>query len=171
MEEKLNQIFVNVNEWLKYSEAKNGVLLALNGAMLMGLIALLKDASDPFEVSITWCLIPSFTLSLVILLSSFLPIRDKFFNKKYDLRETTVDNTNLLFYGDLRKLSVPVYLELLYQSYKKNIPVSYEKSEKDLANQILNNSAITYRKLSFFTIGAYIDLVGILAGIILYLLN
>ena len=74
MEEKLNQIFLNVNEWLKYSEAKNGVLLALDGAMLIGLMSLLKDASDPLKVSITWCLIPSFTLSLVILFCSFLPL-------------------------------------------------------------------------------------------------
>ena len=171
MEEKLKQIFVNVNEWLKYSEAKNGVLLALNGAMLMSLMSILKDVSDPLKVSITWCLIPSFALSLVILLSSFLPIRDKFFNEKYDPRQTTADNTNLLFYGDIRKLSVSVYLKLLYQSYNEEVPESYKKPEKDLANQILNNSAITYRKLSFFTIGAYIDFVGILSGIFLYLLK
>lgn len=171
MENKLNQIFVNVNEWLKYSEAKNGFLLALNGAVVIGLISLLKDASEPLKDSINWCLIPSFTLSLIVLLSSFLPIRDKLFKKKYDLSETTVDNTNLLFYGDLRKLSVPIYLKLLYQSYNKDIPVSYEKSEEDLAHQVLNNSAITYRKLTFFTVSAYIDFIGILAGISLLILK
>ena len=161
MEEKLNQIFINVNDWLKYSEAKNGVLLALNGAMLMGLISILKDASDPFKASITWCLIPSFTLSLIILISSFLPIRDRFFNMNYDPREANVNNTNLLYYGDIRNLPILDYLGLLYQSYNEEIPESYEKPEKDLANQIINTSAITYRKLSFFKIGAYIDFVGI----------
>lgn len=171
MEDKLNIIFTNVNGWLQFSEAKNGVLLALNGAVVIGLISILKDASEPIRYTISWCLIPSFTLSLIVLIISYLPIRDKFFKKHYDLSNTTVNNTNLLFYGDLRKLTVPIYLKLLYQSYNKDVPDSFEKSEKDLAHQVLNNSAITYRKFTFFTVSAYIDFIGIVATVLLLILK
>ena len=43
IEKKLNQIFVNVNEWLKFAEAKNGVLFAFNGAAVIGVLSLYKD--------------------------------------------------------------------------------------------------------------------------------
>ena len=171
MEEKLIQIFANINDWLKYSEVKNGVLLSLNSAVVMGFISLLKDAPIPLKFSINLCLIPSFTLSLIVLLSSFLPILDKLFNKKDEIREINGDNINLLFYGDLRKLSTSVYLKLLYQSCNEVIPESFEKLELDLANQIIINSVITYRKLIFFRIGAYIDFIGIFSGISLFFIQ
>lgn len=171
IEDKLNQIFINVNEWLKFSEAKNGILLALNGTAVIGLMSILKDASEPIKYTLTWCLIPALTLVLIVLLISFLPITDKFFKKRYDLSGITISNTNLLFYGDLRKLTVPTYLKLLYQSYNKAIPDSFEKSEKDLAHQVLNNSAITYRKFIFFKVSTYIDFIGIVAAILSLMLK
>ena len=171
MKEKLEYTFSNVNEWLKYSEAKSGVLLTLNGAVLMVFISIMKDTSGSLKNSLNWGLFPTFTISLIILLISFLPIRDKFFKRKHDLSNITLENINLIYFGDLRKLTVPTYLNLLYQSYKKEIPESFEKTENDLAQQILNNSAIAYRKLSLFTISAYIDFLGVLIGILIFILT
>lgn len=169
MEEKLNVIFSNVNEWLKYSEAKNGVLLALNGALLSSLLSILKDTSVVFKFPVTWCLIPSIIIALTILLISFVPIRDKFFNDKYELEETALNRINLLFYGDLKNLSPPVFLTLIYKSYQTDVPKHFIKPEKDIANQILTNSAITYRKNEFFKTAIYINLIGFTSSIIFFI--
>ena len=36
-EEQLHKIFANVNEWLKYAEAKNFGLITINGAIILGI--------------------------------------------------------------------------------------------------------------------------------------
>ncbi|AFZ25436.1 hypothetical protein Cylst_3281 [Cylindrospermum stagnale PCC 7417] len=40
----LTAIFQNVNEWLKFAEAKNGILLAFSGAGITATITLLATA-------------------------------------------------------------------------------------------------------------------------------
>jgi len=41
---KLLAIFQNVNDWLKFAEAKNGVLLAFSGAAITATVTLLATA-------------------------------------------------------------------------------------------------------------------------------
>lgn len=164
MEDKLGQIFSNVNDWLKYAETKNGILLSLNGAGILGIFSMLKDVPEPFKSVLLWCLIPALCCSLFVSLISFLPITDRLFKKKYDLSDTKLENTNLFFYGDIRKLSVEVYLAFFYQSYQKDEPEVYVKPELDLANQILNNSEITYKKLVLFKISVSVASVGLLGS-------
>lgn len=45
MEERLKFIFANVNEWLRFAEAKNGVLVAFNGAAIWGTLQSLDEIS------------------------------------------------------------------------------------------------------------------------------
>ena len=43
MNEDLKFAFANVNDWLKFAEAKNGGLLALNVASIIGILQCNKD--------------------------------------------------------------------------------------------------------------------------------
>ncbi|MFM6153624.1 MAG: hypothetical protein ACKPE3_11590, partial [Sphaerospermopsis kisseleviana] len=43
---KLMAIFQNVNEWLKFAEAKNGILLAFSGAAITASITILSTAQN-----------------------------------------------------------------------------------------------------------------------------
>ena len=40
--QQLYQVFNNVNDWLKFAEAKNAMLIAFNGASIFGIIKLLS---------------------------------------------------------------------------------------------------------------------------------
>lgn len=169
MEEKLKYIFSNVNDWLKYSEAKNGVLLALNGGIIMGIFSLLKDISILIAPYIKWLILPCFMLSLIILLISFLPIRDKFFKRNFDLSSVKLTELNLFYFGDLKYLTTTIFLKRIYEAYNKDVPNEFPQIERNLANQILNNSTIADRKLTLFTISAYIDFAAVIITIIVLL--
>jgi hypothetical protein len=167
MEDKLKEIFSNVNDWLKYSETKNGVLLTLNGGVILGILSQMKDTTDSLLPYVKWLTLPFFTISLIILMISFLPIRDKFFKRTFVLSSQKLSELNLLFYGDLKCLTANIFLKKLYEANGQALPASYSKNELDYANQILNNSGITDRKLTLFTIATTIDLIGIVICIIL----
>lgn len=170
MENRLNEIFANVNSWLKFAEAKNGVLLSLNGAILIGVLSYLKDAPKPVLCSLTWALIPLLTIAILVLSISFLPITDIFFKRKHDLRKAKADNYNLIFYGDVRKLEPQTYLKHLYESVTGSTQEVLSKLELDIAQQIINNAEITFRKLQFFRVAFIIDFVGIIAGILIFII-
>lgn len=167
MEEKLKDIFKNVNDWLKYSEAKNGILLTLNGGIILGVLSQFKDMSTTLLPYLKWIILPLFIISLIILIISFLPVRDKFFKRTFDLSSQRLSELNLLFYGDLKSLTSNVFLNKLYEANGQAVPNSFLKIEMDYANQIINNSGITDRKLILFTVATTIDLIGILISIIL----
>ncbi len=171
MEEKLFKIFSNINNWLKYAEAKNGVLLVLNGSALMGIFSQLKGTPTIFSTILKWLITPCFGLSLLILLISFLPIYNKFFKRKIELSISKLSEINLLFFGDLKSITPEVFLRLFYDSQKNKLPTSFPKLEIDIANQIVNNSEIASRKFKLFIIAAYIDFFGIILGTVTYVIK
>lgn len=171
MEIKLQELFKSVNEWLKFMETKNAVLLAIYGVLLGTAASLIKDSSGYLKPTLLWGVIPCLLLSLLVLLVSFSPINDKFFKTKHELKKTDLDNINLLYYGDLMKLEAHSLLELLYRSYKKEIPQVFEKPEIDYANQVIVNSSITHKKQRCFSIVMVINLYGMAISVCVYLLN
>lgn len=162
MEEKLNNIFININDWLKYSEAKNGILFALNGGVIMGVVSLLGDSSFKVPIIINLVAVPCFLVSLVVLLISFLPVVNKLIINTEQNETKNQDDINLFFYGDLRKLNAEALLTKLYNSVDLDIEGNISKLQQNLADQIITNSSITYNKLMFFRIALYLDLIGII---------
>ena len=167
--EKLCLSFQNINEWLRFAETKNGVLFAFNGATIIGLLSLYKDLPKMVQEPVIFVLFPFLMLSLLVLLISFVPIKDKLFRYNTEPPEDALSNINLMYFGDLKNLSISVYLTLFYNSLGYSIPESFTKIEEDLAQQIVNNSAITDNKFIFFTVCAYINLLGFSLAIIILL--
>ena len=159
---KLLAIFQNVNEWLKFAEAKNGVLLAFSGAAITATITLLATAQNiPNSLNFGLLLTTIFLCICALICSfSFLPktnledllwLRDRQ-NKKSNSQDPIKDN--FWYFGHLQKYKPDELLEALNEPYFKGsldiTKVEY-KEYKDIAAQITINAEIAFLKFEVFT--------------------
>ena len=159
---KLLAIFQNVNEWLKFAEAKNGVLLAFSGAAITATITLLATAQNiPNSLNFGLLLTTIFLCICALICSlSFLPktnledllwLRDRQ-NKKSHSQDPIKDN--FWYFGHLQKYKPDELLEALNEPYFKGsvdiTKVEY-KEYKDIAAQITINAEIAFLKFEVFT--------------------
>lgn len=167
MEEKLKFIFTNTNEWLKFAEAKNAVLITVNGAALFAILTIINDNKwlTPYT-GIFFILVFGIAISLISSLISFIPKykAHKLCNNKCS------DNDNIIFYGDIQKYSVGGFLKKLYIKNGQN-QCDFSNFEKDLANQIIINSKIALKKNKQFLFSVIIDIGSIVFSILYYLIK
>jgi hypothetical protein len=171
MVDRLRVIFANVNDWLKFAEAKNAMLVAIAGAVCFAALSLLKD--QPSFPILLLCHLYSLTVfgiaALAVALFSFLP-QTKITNQK--LNGQTSKNDNLLFYGHIGKYGFSEYLDALYAHYDGGEARTPSKEETDYACQTVINSRITARKFAYFEISLWLMLAGVatpIIGAVLYL--
>lgn len=157
MKEDLKEIFKNVNDWLKYAEAKNAMLLGFNGAVLFGVFRVfsgnseLKDLWGIIGPYYHYCLPVVIIISTIITLISFLPETKMI---KLDDNDKP-EKVNVLFYSHLKTLSAD---DLLTELNVTN-PTSIEKS---YAQQIVINSGIAAAKFDSFKVAGWITLSGLM---------
>jgi hypothetical protein len=162
---KLLAIFQNVNEWLKFAEAKNGVLLAFSGAAITATITLLATAQNIPNSLNFGLLLTTILLCICALICSlsFLPktnlddllwLRDRR-NKKSNSQNPIEDN--FWYFGHLQKYKPDELLEVLNKPYfnsKLDIAKLADKKEykeyKDIAAQITINAEIAFLKFEVF---------------------
>lgn len=170
MEERLKYIFNNTNDWLKFAEAKNGILLAALGASLFSIIDKSKDVLFSNNVSIVnnipiikfdinffislylVFLMIFLVMAICVVLISYLPQTKQIFKVK----DGKNANDNSLFYGDILKYNAIEYLQFI-----EPLKADFSKSELDYANQIIMNSHIAYRKYKYFELALFLILSGI----------
>lgn len=170
LREKLLTILQRVDEWLKYAEAKNGILLAFSGAGITALVTYIS-ASDNLPKSLFWgLLISMILLSLCSLICSlsFLPrtnlekivyLRG---NPSRNLRQSQKDTDNFYYFGHLLKYKDLELLEKLNKLYFDNkIQSDFEKEHLDIASQIVINSEITWLKFKLFFFSLWILIISI----------
>jgi hypothetical protein len=179
-EEQLYKIFNNVNDWLKFAEAKNFGLLTLNAAIVFGLTQI-TFSNDSVIKTVAFCVfVPFLILSFIPCLISLFPIVTKIEskNKKGEIRNSMkivnylsnkIDKDksfeNIHFYGYLKDLKEDKFEEeFLKKTGSKETFTSYET---ELVSQILYNSRITSLKYKFFKIGAFLFLFGLIVSILL----
>lgn len=170
-ENQLRNIFNNINDWLKFAEAKNFGLLTLCSACIFGFTQ--TDLFSTERVYLTIVFILFNILSLLCSLLSLFPILTQI--EKGDIIKSWItklsqkidkENTfeNIHFYGYLRNLSKEEFqTEFLKKIGGKDPLNGYEE---DLVNQILYNSRITWLKYQLFKIGAFIFGLGLIASLI-----
>lgn len=153
VEEKLRFVLTQTNDWLKYAEAKNGVLLAIDMGILVTLFSI--DNGNYLTKATTLPAMVLTFLAVISLLVSFIP--------KLNLRKLTISSEiphkgiNLLFFAHIAKLDPNSYLrELYHQLNQENTSVS--RHELDYAEQIVNNSRIAMMKYNCFTIGFWLSI-------------
>lgn len=148
--EELKYIFTNVNEWLKFAEAKNGALLALDCAVIVTLFGIASNSDGNF---VKYLCIPTMMLlfiSVIFCLTSFHP---KIAMKEIKLNKSKKEkHPNIYFFGYLCMINAET---LLSELTKKVNGKNYSKAggDSDLANQIICNSKIAMNKYSAFKNG------------------
>ena len=146
----MQDIFKNVWEQQKYSEAKNGILLTLNIAVFALIIRAYFHIADLINSSnwiksIFFILILLFIWHIFLILKSFFP-KD---SNKEDVK-LSVDQVNIFFFGDIQKLQSNRYLDLLIDKLNINEGDINKDILLDLANQIIRLSEIAQAKYKSF---------------------
>jgi hypothetical protein len=174
-EEQLQKIFNNVNEWLKFAEAKNFGLLTLNAAIVFGFSQTNFSENSVLEKAGYYVFFPFTVLSFLPCLISLFPIVSRIEKKTADKKEKAskkiikqfsnwIDKEdkfeNIHFYGYLKDLDESTFEKELKS--KTGITEVFMPYETELSTQILNNSRIIWLKYQFFKIGAFFFLVGLI---------
>lgn len=171
MHEDLKYTFTNINDWLKFAEAKNVALTTLNGAILFGLLQSWDKIPTSWRCEIEYILLPLLFLSILICIWTFIPelnynklviihLNEKKGEKFKKLRKKNAKrkkllgrNINYLFYGHIRHLTVK---ELIIGQIGA-LPTDYDEN-KNLAAQIIVNSKISWKKYIRFRIAGNITI-------------
>ena len=176
MKDDLKFIFANVNDWLKYAEAKNAALTSIIGAFIFGIISSWNKIPLLMHPVLKYYVLPLFIICLIICVWSFVPklnyknILDKVIKNQKSKKtedknegnnlEKLLENKNLIYYGDLRLFNQKILLKRLKIESPTNI-------EMDLAQQIIVNSNITWLKYILFKWAGNLFLFGIISGAII----
>jgi hypothetical protein len=168
-EEQLQKIFTNVNEWLKFAEAKNFGLLTLNAAIVFGISQTNFDADSIVKIVGFYVFAPFAFLSSFFSIISLFPILSKI-EKGVKLKGALaklsefIDKENLFenihFYGYLRTIDKDEFITQF--NLKTNSTIAFTIYEEELVVQILYNSRITWLKYQFFKIAGFFALLGIM---------
>ena len=163
IEEKLLIIFNNVNDWLKFAEAKNAVLIGFIGAALIGVFSSWTSLNPEHQLLIKYIFFPIEICALLVSFYSFLPDL-KLFERtsKKKSKKSRKDGINLYFFGHLKDLTKE---HLLKELYNPSCPEKFSRFELDLAYQITINSDITWKKYIAFKLSGYLSLTGIILTI------
>ena len=159
---KLMTILPIVNDWLKFAEAKNAILLGFSGAGITATITYLSAASNIPKSVEAGFLITTFLLCICSFICSisFLPKTDLerivWKRSRPGRNFTTSDNDNFYFFGHLYKYQEPKLIDAINRLYLRGkIQDLQNKKYADLANQIIVNSEIAYLKFKIFSWALY----------------
>ena len=158
MYDRLRDIFNNVNDWLKFAEAKHGALVALNSGVIFGIISVFKQL--PF--------IPFYVIFICVtflgtsILLSFLSLFPRHEKKGIDKKKPT--NANLFSSRDLSMYDAEDLKEELNK--RSNTAHVFTGLEEDLIHQIILNAYISTRKYKLFKIAIYVTLSAFIAPLI-----
>jgi len=151
----LADVLTRTDDWLKFAEAKNGVLLALNCAIAVGILQALGATSNTpllLELFAAHSLLLLF-VSVTLGAASFIPrLTSPWFTTFPDRPAST----NVLFFGDICAHSPSSYLDEFYAVAGGQ--ASYSKLDLQYAHQIVVNSKIAYIKYTQFSITAFFTL-------------
>lgn len=144
---ELKYIFSNINDLLKFGEAKHGGLLVLNSALVIGIISSYGTLAHLTIKPILLLGIISFGLSVSLSIISQFPITHNIIFDKKDLA-----HTNIYFYGHLAQIDFDQFIATYKLADSKFDP---NKFDIDLINQILVNSRIARAKFIIFKFASY----------------
>jgi len=166
--EQLEEIFENVNNWVKFAEAKNVALLTLNAAGIFGLLRLYGS----FAPDAAWVLVAMLG-AILLLFASLVICLVSFFARvrvSRSLFARPAEAGNLYFYNHIAEMEVDGFVDAVRDSMGYQGDVG--KLHRDLANQIVVNSRIARKKYVLFNAALWVTLATIgRAGVLLDVLR
>ncbi|WP_284455231.1 Pycsar system effector family protein [Alloalcanivorax xenomutans] len=161
--DELRDTLESVNDWLKFAEAKNAVVVAASGFALWASLRLTLSPETECYVSTYFAILSAFLLAgFVTALLSFLPI----LNYRWIVpKPSKLDNGNLMYFGYLATLSKNQVLDAYIKATE-----SREADTKEIhgmvAEQIIVNSRIAVAKFAMFEVAIKVLLAGVLTPVI-----
>ncbi|MEH1861896.1 MAG: Pycsar system effector family protein [Nostoc sp.] len=169
--DKLISILQMVNDWLKFAEAKNAILLAFCGAGITVTVTYLSAATSILNSLQVGLLISLFFLSVSSLICSlsFLPKTDiehfVWLRTKPTRKSKTrlSDDDNFYFFNCIKKYEPEYLLDAMNRLYfQSQVQIPYRKEDLDIASQITINSEIAAIKFTFFRVALWFLIFSIL---------
>lgn len=150
-----------INSWLKHAESKNGVLIALLGVLIPFLIDRIK-ISNGLSIIDYWLIFftCSSLIAIILAIITFIPS----LVTQHQKRENMPKKVNPYFFGHIQYLKPEELVELI--SEKKEM----DKNDLYIAEQVINNSIITYRKFKIFELAIWVVFIGFAMPVALILL-
>ena len=168
MKGEIKNIFANINDWLKFAEAKHTGMLILNSGVIFGLFTVLKDYQYYLPKTAILLSLICFGLSMLFSIVSLYPS-----SHNIQPRRKKITNPNLYFNQHISMLNVEDFKSELI---KIDTNYKFDKLDDDLIYQIIINSTIATRKYKLFkfstiftTMGLGIPLITTLLKIICHL--
>lgn len=149
---ELKYIFSNVNEWLKFAEAKHGGLVVLNACLVVGILSSYTNIQNFIYKPTILIGIICFGISVFLSIISQFPVTQNIY-----YYQKTIQNPNLYFFGHLSNFDNKTFIEEFKKSDTNFTP---SKFDTDLINQILVNARITQAKFNFFKFASYFTAFG-----------
>jgi hypothetical protein len=167
IENKLQKICRDVQESLRFAEAKNGALITFNGAALYVMVEGHTHIHPVFQKY--WQINAMFLiLAITIALIAFLP---SFGSKtkpvsKIDLEKWHARQAfGIYYFGHIRLYGAEEYLAKVYHFHNKELTEPIPRIELDLAKQAITLARITRHKYVFFSLAGHITLIGLVLPI------
>ncbi len=160
---EIEDIFDNTNQWLRFAEAKNAVLVTVCGVAIWAALRLILSPeisgfAQIFLAQLLFFAVAGTSIGLV----SFLPITSYSFLMPLG---DTAEADNLVFYGHLAKYRKSELRKKILKAAAKKESEFLPLSDMYL-EQIIVNSRIALAKFKFFEFGASAMLLGILTPIL-----
>lgn len=164
----LEYIFDNVNDWLRFAEAKNGTLLALNSVFSFGIVRVIftSHLEGAFFYWLTIC--ATFLLiSALVCLLSFLPKLSIGLTKRV-ASSAMVQNANPIYFGDIAKLETSDdYLQYLLERKIVEDKVKDDLFALAIVGQTFVNSKIAVEKYGYFVTAVTLTALALLLMLVL----
>lgn len=161
----LKETYKDVTEWLKFAEAKNGILLTVIGVFLFGLLRLLSSELEwilPLENTLLLVIL-ILSSNLIVVLISYFPMLNIMKKSKKNMVHS---ERNLIFYKDIALFTKEEYIETLEKKYNIKVTKQEEPFIKDQIDQIIALSQIAVQKYMFFRIGVTLIVVSVVIVLI-----
>ena len=142
MKEDRKDIFQNVNEWLKFAEAKHAGLIVLNSGLVFGILSVYSNFTKHLHASLI-------ILSLIFLGASIFFTLVSLFPRTYKNTMPSKKNKtpNLYFNGSIACLSKDEFKSELLKTHPEH---TFSVLEDNLIDQTILNSKIASAKYTLF---------------------
>ena len=161
---RLYRAFQLVNEWLKFGEAKNGVLVTLNGAAIVGMHNVVKMYGPlewPGAVWLWWASGCCF-VSMAVGLSSFYA-RTKV--GAFSFARLSPNGSSAIYFGHLADMTKAELMKRLAADAGND-----REYLEDMAGQVIINAKLARKKMALFNGALLVTMAGALTpvGVALY---
>lgn len=160
----LEKQYTHAFDMVKFGEAKNTILIAFNGAIIVGVTKLANDTSA-FFLRYFLCYVTVMCVISIFVGFSSLIAKIKHFANNIALHK----NDNLLFFATLAHMTPDELVKKIKEKYEcESVNVNHEY---DLARQVIITSQIAARKFKLFNIAIGFTFCGLLTPLSLLVYN